>query len=150
MLTLTAAILAKIEAHGVGSYPEEGCGLLLGHMRAGENVVTDILPVANKWPVDAEKFERFRIDAADMMKAEMKAAGAGVDVIGVFHSHPDCPPVASPRDLAWATWPGYSYLITGIYEGQPHASRSWQLQADRTGFAEESVQTTDGTPADRL
>jgi proteasome lid subunit RPN8/RPN11 len=66
----------------------------------------------------------------------------GLDVIGIFHSHPDDVPVASPRDLAWASWPGYSYLITQVLKGEPTFSRSWQLQADRSGFFEEEIEET--------
>jgi proteasome lid subunit RPN8/RPN11 len=48
----------------------------------------------------------------------MAALRRGLDIIGIYHSHPIHPPVASPRDLAWATWPGYSYLITEVRDGQ--------------------------------
>jgi proteasome lid subunit RPN8/RPN11 len=61
--------------------------------------------------------------------------------VGIFHSHPDHPPVASARDLAWASWPGYSYLITQVVGGRPTDSRSWQLAPDRSGFIEEDIQT---------
>jgi proteasome lid subunit RPN8/RPN11 len=61
-------------------------------------------------------------------------------VIGVFHSHPDDVPVASPRDLAWASWPGYSYLITQVWQGIPTYSQSWQLKQDRSGFEEEVIE----------
>jgi proteasome lid subunit RPN8/RPN11 len=71
---------------------------------------------------------------------EMEATMQDLDIIGVFHSHPDHPPVASPRDLAWAAWPGYSYLITEIRTGQPASSRSWQMLGDRSGFAEEQLE----------
>jgi hypothetical protein len=47
--------------------------------------------------------------------------------------------VASARDLAWAAWPGYSYLISEIRAGQPALSRSWQLKSDRSGFVEEEI-----------
>ncbi|MCA9968531.1 MAG: Mov34/MPN/PAD-1 family protein, partial [Anaerolineales bacterium] len=77
-----------------------------------------------------------------MLKAEMEAMRRDLDVIGIFHSHPDHPPVASPRDLAWATWPGYSYIITQIWEGEPTYSQSWQLLADRSGFVEEMIVET--------
>ena len=63
-----------------------------------------------------------------------------LDVIGIFHSHPDHPPVASPRDLQWAGWSGYSYLITNVENGEPQYSQSWQLAADRQSFIEEEIQ----------
>jgi proteasome lid subunit RPN8/RPN11 len=95
--------------------------------------------------VASEKPERFRIAEDDWRDAELDAAAEGLDVIGIFHSHPDHPPVASPRDLAWASWPGYSYLITQVVAGQAGVSRSWQLAADRTGFLDEIVEI--GSPS---
>ena len=140
MLRISTELLRQIEAHGVASYPFEGCGLLLGEAQPGVNVVTALLPVENKWPVEEEKPVRFLIEPADMVQAELTAATKGQDVLGIFHSHPDHEPVASPRDLAWATWPGYSYLITAIHKGDPADSRSWQLLEDRSGFVEEKVE----------
>lgn len=140
MLILANDLHESIRAHGAAAYPYEGCGLLLGESDGERNVVVAIRPMANVWPVEAEKPERFRIDENDWRDAELDAAAEGLDVIGIFHSHPDHPPVASPRDLAWASWPGYSYLITQVVAGQPTESRSWQLAADRSGFVEEPVE----------
>lgn len=139
MLKIAADIQKQIEAHGAASYPYEGCGLLLGTVENGANVVSAIFPVENRWEVEEERRVRFRITPEDMMRAEMAAMRQALDVVGIFHSHPDDQPVASPRDLAWATWPGYSYLITGVREGQPDQSRSWQLRPDRSGFIEEAI-----------
>jgi len=143
MLQLPNQLHEQIKAHGAKSYPFEGCGLLLGHTENGANVVEAIMPAANTWPVEAEKPVRFQISADDMLKAEMEAMRRDLDIIGVFHSHPDHPPVASPRDLAWATWPGYSYIITQVWEGEPTYSQSWQLLADRSGFIEEEIVESD-------
>ncbi len=139
MLKLTKEILQQIQDHGISSYPYEGCGLLLGQMEAKDTIVAAIFPVPNRWENEAEKRERFRISDGDMLRAELAAAGEGLDVVGVFHSHPDHPPIASPRDLAWAAWPGYSYMITEVRQGQPGISRSWQLKDDRSGFIEEQI-----------
>jgi proteasome lid subunit RPN8/RPN11 len=131
--------MAEIEAHGIASYPFEGCGLLLGQVKNGANVVTAVRPLPNVWPDEEEKRIRFRIAEDDWRDVEFEAMMQDLDVIGVFHSHPDNPPVASPRDLAWAAWPGYSYLITQINKRQPETSLSWQLLADRSGFIEEEI-----------
>ena len=106
----------------------------------GDNVVRAARPLPNVWPVESEKRERFRIDPADWRDVELEAMGEGLDVIGVFHSHPDHPPVASPRDVAWAAFAGYSYLITQVVAGTPGHSRSWQLLPDRSGFVEEPIE----------
>ncbi|MCA9949495.1 MAG: M67 family metallopeptidase [Anaerolineales bacterium] len=139
MLKLTHGVYKQIKAHGAASYPHEGCGLLLGYVEDGVNVVTAVQPMQNIWPVEAEKPTRFRIAEDDWRDAELEAMLNGLDVVGVFHSHPDNPPVASPRDRAWAAWTGYSYLITQVNNGDPSYSRSWQLKQDRSGFIEEPI-----------
>ena len=140
MLKITEELMGEIREHGIAAYPYEGCGLLLGQVEDGVNVVTAVRPLPNVWPAAEEKRTRFRIAADDWRDVEMEALSVGLDVLGVFHSHPDHPPIASPRDLAWAAWSGYSYLITEIRAGQPAASRSWQLQSDRSGFVEEKIE----------
>jgi proteasome lid subunit RPN8/RPN11 len=140
MLKLDQRLLDEIDEHGVSSYPYEGCGLLLGSVENGVNTVSSLFPVANRWAVEEEKRERFHINPEDMLAAELAAAEQGLDVIGIFHSHPDHPPIASPRDLAWAAWPGYSYLITEVRNRRPGQSRSWQLREDRSGFDEERIE----------
>ncbi|HSM59106.1 MAG TPA: M67 family metallopeptidase [Candidatus Sulfomarinibacteraceae bacterium] len=139
MLKVPADLMAEINAHGAATYPYEGCGVLLGRNDGGDNVVAGIVPVENNWEVEEERRVRFQITPEDMLKAELLAMRRGLDVVGIFHSHPDDEPVASQRDLAWATWPGYSYLITEVRQGQPGASRSWQLRPDRSGFVEEDM-----------
>jgi proteasome lid subunit RPN8/RPN11 len=139
MVYLTEEIHERINAHGAGSYPYEGCGVLLGQVEEGANVVVDIRPLANVWPIEEEKRVRFRIAEDDWRDAEFAAMAAGLDIVGIFHSHPDSEPVASPRDLGWASWPGYSYIITEVRQGKPTISRSWQLLGDRSGFSEEEI-----------
>ncbi len=140
MLKLSQNLHEQIKAHGAVSYPFEGCGLLLGQAENGDNIVQEIRPLENVWPVEDEKPIRFSIDPQAWQAVEIEAMLNGLDVIGIFHSHPDDVPVASPRDLAWASWPGYSYLITQVLNGKPTHSRSWQLQRDRSGFEEEDIQ----------
>lgn len=144
MLTIPKEIQQQIEAHGEASYPYEGCGLLLGTaVSQDNNSVSAIRTTKNVWPVELEKSVRFRIDEQEWIQAELEAMRQGLDVIGVFHSHPDSPPVASPRDLTWAAFTGYSYLITEIRRGTAVNGRSWQLLPDRSGFVEEQIKIRD-------
>jgi proteasome lid subunit RPN8/RPN11 len=139
MLTLPTDIHEAIKKHGEASYPYEGCGLLLGTAVDGHNHVQEIRPLPNVWPNEAEKPVRFQIDPDAWREVELEAMLADLDVIGIFHSHPDHPPVASPRDLAWASWPGYSYLITQVVGGTAVGSQSWQLSPDRQSFLPETI-----------
>ena len=140
MLRLTANIIKQINNHGITSFPYEGCGVLLGSIENGNNIVRSIFPVPNRWENEEEKRVRFLISDSDMLQAELTAMDQGLDVIGIFHSHPDHPPIASSRDLDWAAWSGYSYLITEVRDGESKKSLSWQLLQDRSGFVEEPLE----------
>jgi proteasome lid subunit RPN8/RPN11 len=136
-LLLSQEVLQKIHAHGEGAYPEEGAGLLLGREDAGERLVVDILPLANARE-DEARHNRYLITAEDMLAGEKEAMCLNLDVVGVFHSHPDHPNQPSEFDRDWAL-PWYSYIITSVNKGQAAASRSWRLSEDRESFKEEAL-----------
>jgi proteasome lid subunit RPN8/RPN11 len=134
-LLLSQKILQKIHAHGTEAYPEEGAGLLLGREDAGERLVVEILPLTNSRE-DQARHNRYLITAEDMLAGENEAMRLGLDVVGIFHSHPDHPNQPSEFDRDWAL-PWYSYIITSVDQGQAVASRSWRLSEDRESFREE-------------
>ena len=128
-------MLKKIHEHGAEAYPEEGAGLLLGLDGKEGRQVTEILPLTNSRE-DQARHNRYLITAKDMLAGEKEAMRLGVDVIGVFHSHPDHPNQPSEFDRDWAL-PWYSYMITSVHQGTAVESRSWRLSEDRQSFLEE-------------
>lgn len=136
MLSIRMELVEKIVSHVESAYPEEGAGFLLG----GEGEVKEIFPLPNARE-DAARHNRYLITPEDYLKAEMQAAKLGVDLIGVFHSHPDCPNVPSEYDREWAQ-PFFSYLITRVDEGKAVSHRSWKLAEDRSKYAEEELEIT--------
>ncbi len=135
---IVADVLKAIHKHGEAAYPEEGAGLMLGRVNGDERAVSDILPLENSRE-DEARHNRYLITAEDMLAGEMEAARRGLDIVGVFHSHPDHPNQASEFDREWAL-PFFSYVITSIQQGQAAGSRSWRLTDDRAEFAEEHIQ----------
>lgn len=138
MLTISSELLRTLETHGATAYPAEGAGLLLGTTTAADKQVTAILPIENKWDAE-EQYHRFLLTPQDMLRGEQEAAQRGLDVIGIFHSHPDHPAEPSGFDRDWAL-PYYSYIITTISKGTPTRSRSWLLKEDRSGYDEEKIE----------
>lgn len=136
MLVVSKRLVEEISAHVESAYPEEGAGFLLG----GDGEVTEIFPLPNARE-DEARHNRYLITPEDYLKAEMKAAELGVDLIGVFHSHPDCPNVPSEYDREWAQ-PFFSYLITRVDEGKAVSHRSWRLVEDRSKYDEEEMEIT--------
>jgi proteasome lid subunit RPN8/RPN11 len=123
-----------MEAHLQKAYPGEGAGFLLG----ANGDVQDVLPLENAREKEA-RHNRFLITPEDYLKAEMKAMQSGMDLIGVFHSHPDCPNVPSEYDREWAQ-PFFSYIITRVDQGRVVSHRSWKLTEDRAKYEEEEIE----------
>lgn len=138
-LNISYDLLRAIHAHGEGAYPNEGCGLLLGRVAGDDRRVIDLLPIHNGREPEAAH-NRYLITPQDMLRGEDVAAERGLDVIGIFHSHPDHPAQPSEYDREYAL-PWYSYIITSVEQGRAIVSRSWLLNEDRAAFSEETIET---------
>ena len=136
-LQISNELLQRIHAHGEAAYPEEGAGLMLGSAQAEDKTVQWLLEFANAREQSA-RHNRYLLTAEDVLHGEMEAARLGMDVIGVFHSHPDHPNRPSEFDREWAM-PFLSYVITSVQSGKAVESRSWLLSEDRSSFSEETI-----------
>jgi proteasome lid subunit RPN8/RPN11 len=134
----TESVLEAIRRHGTDAYPEEGCGFLLGTVTDdGENRVTALHRAANRRAENRER--RYELTADDYRAADAAAQEQGLDVVGVYHSHPDHPARPSETDLDEATFPGFSYVIVSVRDGTPDALTAWSLAPDRSEFQREDV-----------
>ena len=134
-ITLTAAVDAAIRAHGRDAFPHECCGALLGK----DGVVREAYALPNTTEEGPRR--RFLVRPDDYRAAEQRARAAGLELLGFYHSHPDHPARPSQYDLDHA-WPSFSYAIVSVIAGQDQLLTSWQLQADRSAFSEETVEIT--------
>src|SRR6056297_3343347 len=104
----TESVLDEIRQHGADAYPEEGCGFLLGTVTDdGDNRVVAIRRAVNRqseW-----RTRRYQLTADDYREADEAAREQGLNVVGIYHSHPDHPARPSETDLDEATFPGYTY-----------------------------------------
>ena len=134
----TPDILDRIRAHGADAYPEEGCGFLLGSVTDdGDNRVTALHRAANRRSENRER--RYELTADDYREADAAAQEQGLDVVGVYHSHPDHPARPSATDLEEATFPGYTYVIVSVHNGTPEDLTAWTLAPDRSDFRREDI-----------
>ena len=134
MLVVSNELIEQINSHVEEAYPEEGAGFLIGDN--GE--VKEIIALSNARE-DEARHNRFLITPEDYLKAELKADSLGLSLIGVFHSHPDCPNIPSEYDREWAQ-PFFSYIITRVDNGKAVNSRSWRLLEDRSKYEEEEIE----------
>jgi len=128
----------RIHAHGVETYPHECCGALLGSDRDSSREVLDLLPLANRR--DDSPRNRFEVTPDDVRVAEKTARDRKLELIGWYHSHPDCPARPSEFDREHA-WPWYSYIIVSIEAAGAREMFSWRLRDDRSAYDSEQIET---------
>lgn len=114
-------------AHAEEYYPNECCGFFFG--TDGEvRKISLSRQVTNAREGDQRR--RFQIDPEDYRKAEKFAVEQNLDLLGVYHSHPDHPAVPSEHDRRVAM-PYFSYIIISVKGGKAEETRSWQLNEER-------------------
>jgi proteasome lid subunit RPN8/RPN11 len=140
-LVLRAKETEIVHSHLCRAYPEEGCGVLLGHEREGTREVVRVVPLDNLR--EDARSNRYLIAPEQLLAVDRSAREAGLEVLGFFHSHPDHPPEPSGFDREHA-WPWYSYLIVAVERGRNAGQRAWRLREDRSAFDEEPIETPPG------
>lgn len=156
-LVLPQPLLDRLCDLAAAALPNECCGLLLGHgltggMHQRAIAVVDLWPAPNDWeqladepfrrldplPVGEAGVERRYAIAPETFLAAMRAARSRqLDIIGVYHSHPQQPAIPSEFDRACA-WPDYSYLILSVRGDRVVDWQSWRLD-DHQQFQSEAI-----------
>ncbi len=147
-LVLESSHLEAIRRHGEAAYPEEACGLIGGlwggEGEEGRKAAVILVPLANARR-DSPR-SRYRIEPESFRRAQQKLDRDELEVIGVYHSHPDHPPSPSAYDREHA-WPRLSYVIVEVRGGKAAALRSWVLADDRARFVDEPITHEEGKVA---
>ncbi len=119
--------LEGMQAIAKRGYPDEICGLLVGTANADGWQVAEVRQVTN---INEERAaDRFQLDPAGYQAVDSELRGSGKEIIGVFHSHPDCPAKPSPTDLTNA-WEGFVYPIVSVVQGKVAETHCWVLTDD--------------------
>jgi proteasome lid subunit RPN8/RPN11 len=127
--------IAVINQHGIEAFPNECCGFLYGHESDGRQISLAV-PVTNSKEGDQRR--RFEISPLDYLRAEQFALQNDTQLLGVYHSHPNHPAIASEHDLAVAL-PYFSYVIVSVMQGDVADLKSWRLKDEVQEFQEEEV-----------
>lgn len=112
MLRMAQTQFDAIRRHGEETYPNECCGVLLGHMEEDGNAVIDVVQAQNTRSDSAHN--RYQIAPQELIRIQQQARHRGLDIVGFYHSHPDHPAEWSKTDLEEAHWIGCSYVITRV------------------------------------
>ncbi len=122
----------EIEEHARSEYPHECCGIMLGKNKRVERVE----PATN---VNRDRAaDRYNLDPAEFNRIDKEAREEGLDVLGIYHSHPDHPSAPSEFDRERG-FPYFSYLIVAVHDGEIESKRCWIFEEMDAPFEEEEI-----------
>jgi proteasome lid subunit RPN8/RPN11 len=137
MIRIDTEAWATMVSHARKTYPNECCGAMLGSVDGDQKVVRVAVPLDNAFA--GEQGERYEIRPQDLIAAEAAARLQSMDLVGIFHSHPDCDAYFSKTDLE-NSCPWYSFVVLSIKNGEFDHANSFLPDADQTRAEKEELQ----------
>jgi len=123
-------------SHARGTYPNECCGAMLGATDGEHKLVKAALPLENAFA--GAQATRYELRPEDLLAADRAARERQMDLIGIYHSHPDCDAYFSRTDLQ-NSCPWYSFVVLSIQRGEFHHANSWLPNPEQTEAAREEL-----------
>jgi proteasome lid subunit RPN8/RPN11 len=105
-VVIPAAVRDEIVAHARAGLPNEACGILAGLDGRVERF----------FPAEADEPSPYyyRIESRDQIRIMNEIDEAGLDLIGIYHSHTSSPAFPSRTDAEQAFWPDAVYVIVSL------------------------------------
>jgi len=123
-------------SHAEATYPNECCGAMLGSIVDDRKIVQISLRLDNAAAGSQRSYYELRPE--DLLRADREASERKMDLIGIYHSHPDCDAYFSQTDLK-NSCPWYSFLVLSIQKGRFDNANSWLPNAEQTEAEKEEL-----------
>ena len=136
MIRIEPEAWAAMVSHAREVYPNECCGAMIGAIGDSAKNVTVAMPLENAF--EGAQAARYELRPQDLLAADKAARQRGMDLIGIYHSHPDCDAYFSRTDLQ-NSCPWYSFVVLSIQKGEFHHANSWLPNAEQTEAAKEEL-----------
>ncbi len=136
MIKINSGAWETMVAHAQSTFPDECCGVMVGTIDGDSKLVTTAIALENSYKGAQE--DRYEIRPEDLLAADKNARAQGLDLIGIFHSHPDCDAYFSKTDLE-NSCPWYSFVVLSIKGGKFDHANSFLPNADQTVAEKEEL-----------
>ena len=136
MIRIESEPWAAMVAHARETYPNECCGAMLGSTDGEAKQVRVSMRLENSY--EGAQAARYELRPEDLLAADKAAREQKMDLIGIYHSHPDCDAYFSRTDLQ-NSCPWYSFVVLSIQKGEFHHANSWLPNFDQTDAAKEEL-----------
>jgi proteasome lid subunit RPN8/RPN11 len=136
MIRIEQDAWAAMVSHARKAYPNECCGAMIGSVEDGRKTVTVAMPLENVF--EGAQATRYELRPEDLLAADRAAREKNMDLVGIYHSHPDCDAYFSQTDLK-NSCPWYSFVVLSVQKGEFHHANSWLPNFDQTEAAKEEL-----------
>jgi proteasome lid subunit RPN8/RPN11 len=110
-VVIPGAVRDEIVAHARAGLPNEACGILAGL----DGRVERFFPAE---PDEPSPYY-YRIESRDQIRIMNAIDEAGLDLLGIYHSHTSSPAYPSRTDAEQAFWPDAVYVIVSLAGADP-------------------------------
>ena len=136
MIRIESEPWRQMVEHARATYPNECCGAMIGSVAGGEKIVRVALPLENSYA--GAQAARYELRPEDLLKADREARSRELDLVGIYHSHPDCGAYFSETDLK-NSCPWYSFVVLSIQKGEFDHANSWLPNPEQTVAEKEEL-----------
>lgn len=109
--------------HAREEVPLEACGILAGK----KNRIVEVYRARN---ADCSAVT-YRLDPEEQYRIFVDIEKKGLDISGIYHSHPSSPPIPSGIDLQKAYYPQATYFIVSLADPADPQIRAFRIVEDR-------------------
>lgn len=133
MLILKKEVSEYMIKQCLKEFPNEACGILAGR----EGRVEKVYEMSNT----DKSAKTFFMDPKEQIKVMKEMRNSGLEMVGIYHSHPESEAYPSAHDVKMAFYPEASYVIVSIKNRDNPNIRSFKITEGKVG--EEEVQIAD-------
>lgn len=133
-MNIQESVLTTITAHAQREMPHESCGYLAGR----DGIVTLSFPMTNT----DKAADHFSMAPQEQFAAVKKIRGLGLELIAVYHSHPETPARPSQEDIRLAYDPNIHHVIISLEDPKDIVCKSFTIAKGEVGHDPITVITT--------
>ena len=132
-IRLARNVAVEILNHARSNPVEECCGLLAGR----DGAIAQAFPAQNVAEHPATAYE---IAPKELFRVMREIRGAALELLGIYHSHPNGDNQPSPRDVERAYYPDAAYFILSPCADAPEPIRAYSIHDGRWAQLEIKIQ----------
>ena len=128
-MQISPAAWEEVRSHALDTYPEECCGALLGkgqHIQAAVRLQNSSA---------RDRRTHFEVRPEELLEATVHARDLRLEILGIYHSHPDRDAYFSGEDLS-GSCPWYYHLVVSVAAGVCGQAKCYRAESSQTGAVE--------------